>query len=304
MKFTIAGFYAKAHILNQLLTFYQNNSFMFRNEIKITSLYDSLPYLKWSGGRIVEINNIDYTVIFNNIKKTNNLGIGVNIVFTNFYITKSDLFDKDCNKILEFLSQSNLNGVIVASTALAKYIKLNYPKIKIILSLTYFYEKNINIIESFSKVLISEECIYDTVVLPPDYNKSNFFHNYSSKEKIEILVNETCYANCPFKQEHYSLINKDIQNNTNKSQGFCKNKFKNLNNNYQLMDKFDDLELYKQLGIDQFKIAGRTAKDDEFIIFLGEYLIKETYQPMFMSYFKKKNFESFDELKRKKLLTW
>lgn len=283
MNFTIAGFYSKSEILNKLLYLYDNFPYIFKKDIVIQSLYDSLPDLKWNGGRTINNNLVNTQTVLKNIENINNLGIGINFTFSNFLIKENDLKDKKCNDILRVLSSSILNGVIVSSMLLKDYIMKHYPNLKIILSLTYFYNNINNINYEIKKTL--KDNFYHKIVIPPDYNYDfNLLSNLSNKNKIELLVNETCYKNCKYKTKHYRLINEDNLNHTIFASSFCHKVHTQTSINYNLINNEDDIKRFIKLGIKNFKISGRTLEDKAYIFFLYKFLIKKEYRNLFYSY--------------------
>jgi len=283
MNFTIAGFYSKSEIINKLLYLYNKLPYIFKKDIVIQSLYDSLPGLKWNGGRTINNDLVNTQTVLKNIENINYLGIGINFTFSNFLIKENDLKDKKCNDILRVLSSSNLNGVIVSSMLLKDYIMKYYPNLKIILSLTYFYNNIDNISNEIKKTF--QDNVYHKIVIPPDYNYDfNLLLNLNNKNKIELLLNETCYKNCKYKKEHYRLINEDNLNHTTFANGFCYKVHTQTSINYNLISNEYDIEKFVKLGIKNFKISGRTLENKAYIFFLYKFLIKKEYRDLFYSY--------------------
>lgn len=281
MNFSISGFYSQKIIIYNLLKLYKNHPYLFKKGIVIESLYDSFPNLKWNGGRLID-NNF-FLVDSDYILKVNNINIGVYFSFTNYFISKEDLHDKECNDVLKVLIRSNLNGVIVSSPLLAKYIKNKYPSLKIKLSLTYFYNNVNNIEDEVIKQL--DNNLYSKIVLPPDLNGNfNLLNNINKSNNLEILLNETCYENCKFKEQHYKLISYDNHHKTKKSHEFCQKLYKNRVNKHSLIIEDDKYHsLYDIYGINNYKISGRNLQDNLYIYFLSYYLIKKEYTNSLLS---------------------
>lgn len=72
------------------------------------------PSFKWNSGRTGET-NITFQYIEDRIKYFNSLNIPCFTTFTNYHLTKQDLRDELGNTILDILSTSNINGVIVSN---------------------------------------------------------------------------------------------------------------------------------------------------------------------------------------------
>jgi len=283
IKFTVAGFFTKKTIINKLLSLYEEYSYMFKKNIEINTLYDSFPDLRWNGGRVLGNSPIDLDQILLNIRHVNSLNIGINLTFSNTFITEDDLLDKNCNNILKILSKNSLNGVIISSNLLGEYIKKNYPTINVILSVTYFYHNIYNIEEKVIEIMKLEK--YDKVVIPPDLNSDiEFLNKLHHKSHIEVLINETCYQNCIYKSQHYRLINMDNKNKTNHSRNYCQKQYLDIKNTYGLINNFSELSKYREIGIENFKISARSLSDKIFIYFLSEYLINDAYKQNFFDY--------------------
>jgi collagenase-like PrtC family protease len=307
MNFTLAGFYTKNTILDKLLFLYEKHNYIFKESVIIGSLYDSLPNLKWNGGRIISKSSISNTTILKNIDSINKLGIGINFTFTNFSINKNDLKDKECNDVLKILSKNNLNGVIIASALLRDYIANKYPKLKITLSLTYFYNNIKSISNEIEKTINIES--YDKIVLPPDYNQNTkLIASLDNRNKIELLINETCYKNCIYKAEHYKLISDDCLSGSTLSKEFCEKKHQCVSSNYALINNEQDILKYKNLGINNFKISGRSLKDNVYILFIYKYLIKSKYKDFFYTQISNKKYNPSNNIdfitNYTKRLTW
>ncbi len=295
VKFTIAGFFTKKMIINKLLSLYEMNNHMFKKNIEISTLYDSYPDLLWNGGRVLcnDDGLKDYSKILSNIRKINNLDIGVNFTFSNMFINKNDLLDEECNAILKILSENNLNGVIVSSELLAEYIDTHYPTLNIILSVTHFYHDVLNIKEKVINVMMSEK--FDKVVIPPDFNyDTKFLNKLHNKSNIEILINETCFQNCPYKAQHYRLINLDNKYKTSHAVNYCQKQYDDIKNTYRLINNFSELNRYLDIGIRNFKISARALEDKVFVYFLSEYLIDDAYKKSFFNYMSEKPINNLD----------
>ncbi len=86
----------------------------------------------------------------------------------------------------------------MGSDVLAKYIRKTFPKYKLIHTLTHYRRDR-----AYYKQALD---VYDILVLPPVFNLQFDFIEELGPERVEILVNETCHANCPFSVEHYAKI--------------------------------------------------------------------------------------------------
>ena len=101
-----------------------HNSFpqYFNDDIKIAAFYGSFGKCIWNGGRKNTINMKHFSNPAEIISKINSLGISVRFTFTNPFLKEEHLNDKFGNYLMS-ISNNGMNGVIVASDVLFKYLK-------------------------------------------------------------------------------------------------------------------------------------------------------------------------------------
>lgn len=195
IKFHIPGFYdffeLNCILCNFMTSGYKN---LFRENIKISSIYGSFPGAVWNGGRPIQ-GHCDEKSITNVIRYFESINIPVRFTFSNQCIDKSHLNDEYCNMILK-IADTGKNDIIVNNPILESYLREHYPNFRYILSTTACI-RDIDKINELSEV-------YDFVVLNYNDNKNDEFLNaLVHKDKIEIMVNELCIPNCPNRVAHY-----------------------------------------------------------------------------------------------------
>lgn len=198
IKFHIPGFYEFFDI-NAVLHDFMTNRFKeyFVDNIEIGSMYGSFPDAIWNGGRPI-FGECDEQTITQYVEHYEKLGIPLRFTFTNSCLNKSHLDNKLCNMIMEIASNGK-NGVIVNNEILEDYLRNKYPNYQYILSTTAGI-RDIDKINELSD-------IYDCVVINyNDNHNKEFLTSLKNKDKIEILVNESCMANCPKRKDHYEFI--------------------------------------------------------------------------------------------------
>jgi collagenase-like PrtC family protease len=249
IKWTIGGglrFYKEiTEYLEKTKKFYELDHYI------IDSVYDSPHGLIWQGGRVplnLNISLIEYVQI---IKEYNKRGIKFNFTFSNTLLEKKHLKNGLCNYVLKE-TENEMNGVILSSNLLLKYIKKNYPKFKLISSICRV-DKNYN-------DLLKN---HDIVIIQPDDNrKYKMIKKIKDIEKIEILVNEIdCIENCPHRKQHYDDISRQYLKHEKIYKyslpsapcfsALSKNKKRNLALNY------DEIKKLYNMGVRNFKIQGR-----------------------------------------------
>ncbi|MBD3287405.1 hypothetical protein GF337_01260 [candidate division KSB1 bacterium] len=226
----------------------------------VTSIYDCYNILKWMGGRpflhVPKMTPDDY---IKRVKNLNSKGIGYFHVFSNFHITDVDLDDPDCNYFLQETHDA-MNGVICTSPKLIKYLRDNYPLFKIMGSCTIMERR----LENLKKL----QELYDILIIPPSLNKSYKLIEKLDTSRIEIMVSESCYADCKVRRMHYSLINKwnishdlkDLQNFYDffyRNPNTCFNRNKKQKNPMALFMKKKQIRRFLDMGVNLFKLQER-----------------------------------------------
>ena len=260
IEFTIPDTRILYPINIKLLTLINKRPEYFYDDFKITSAYGCPEGCIWNGNRV---NIGQYTIpeMRNLFSKYKTFGLGYRLTFSNFLIRPEHLSDTYGNAIAR---EGELEGnwVISASELMTDYISKNYPKYKILNSVTKFSTD----IETVNKE--SEDKL--TVLFVTFNNKFDELKKLKHPENIEVLVNEPCITNCPFKKEHYTSINKY---NLFETDDYMVCKFKD-DNRYDYHKSFHHIDREKllkhyELGIKYFKIAGRNAG---FAVALDAYL--------------------------------
>lgn len=257
----------------------------FREGVEIASIFGSFPLSLWNGGRLVYDDQCDAAFVKNVVKSINDKGIPVRYTFTNPLLTKEDLSDHFCNYCLE-VGDNGMNQVLVFSPILEEYIRENYPSYKIDSTTC----KEIKDIDGLNAELEKD---YTYVVL--DYNMNNkwdLLENINHKEKIEVLVNALCVPDCKRRGGHYENISKN-QRIALKNRELPKEKWIPLipwkceygdHNCIHTIQNYSTYvspemiwEKYVPMGINNFKIEGRTANIFSLIDTYCHYMIKPEY---------------------------
>jgi hypothetical protein len=193
IKYYIPDFYDLFHVNTKLLNLIKNEPQMFYDDFEIGAIFGNFPNCIWNGGSNIEgahTSFADMTYIFNNF---NTLGVPIRLTMTNPLIEKKHLQDSYANYIMQNC-YNGINQVLVASPILEKYIRKNYPKYPIVKS----------IISSENIYYDDSDKYYMSVLRKHKNNDFNLLKSIKNKNKIELLINETCEENCPRAYSHYS----------------------------------------------------------------------------------------------------
>ena len=185
------------------------------------------------------------------------------------------------------VADNGMNEVLVFSPLLEEYIREKYPSFKIDSSTC----KELRDVDQLNEELEKD---YRYVVL--DYNMNNnwdLLENIHHKEKIEVLVNALCIPNCPRRGDHYKniAINQKIMEQNKKLPKerqkkivpwTCEYGDRNCIHTIQDYSTYVSPEMiwekYVPMGINNFKIEGRTANIFSLVETYAHYMLKPEHQ--------------------------
>ena len=184
-------------VLNQIMiNLMRDYPEKFFDGYQIGSVYGTFPGAIWNGGRTVFgiTSKRDMSVI---LHMYNSFGVPVRFTWTNSLLEEKHLNDTYCNLIMQ-LADNGQNQVLVNTPVLEDHIRNKYPNFKRISSTT----KRIVDLQALKEELEKD---YYLVVLDYDMNHNEEVLDFIKPHanKVEILVNEVCYPNCPKRTEHY-----------------------------------------------------------------------------------------------------
>lgn len=165
---------------------------------------------------------------------------------------------KELIRLLKDLKNIGIKDLTITSPAIMELIKMLDLDFNIKVSA-------ISHVDSITKLKLYKKLGIKRVVVEPDLHRDfSTLKNMAAfwGKGLEIIVNDICYKNCPYKIFHYNHeahTNKDTQSVFNyyfmrcgiqKSENFA---------NYLKLNwiRPEDLDLYENVGISNFKIQGR-----------------------------------------------
>ena len=222
--------------------------------------------MSWNGGGCYTGENISSYNILNKLFEWYlEHNINLQLTFTNPCLEKEDIYDRYCNTILKIASEYSNISILIVSDILEDYIKNKYPNIKLDRSLVATRKNQFNYDINKIKEDLNK---YNQIVLPKIYLKDWNFLNLiprDDRERIEIIINETCPIDCPYSYSHYlkyGLIqlygNKDSIDTGCMQPDRFKDPFvyyRAEQNNAIL--KLSELNQYEENGFISMKISGR-----------------------------------------------
>lgn len=267
-----ARFFSLNFLIAKLM---KSNPEKFRDNYCVGSVYGTFPGAIWNGGRAVFGKCTDAQIEYI-LKAFNDLDVPVRFTWTNSVVEEKHITDEYCNKIMK-MANNGKNQVLVNRDVLEKYLKENYPNFEFISSTT----KRLTDLEAIRAELAKG---YMLVVLDYDLN-----HNEEvikalepEAERIEILVDEICFPNCPLRTEHYrdesrAQIAGDTTSRFNCPNRSTRPSFSESKKRPAFIGN-DTIGDYIAKGYCNFKIVGRGLPFDMVLESYLYYLVKDEYQ--------------------------
>lgn len=201
-KYYLPGFCSLFYLNDNLFFLKERHPEWFKDNIEFSSVYDCFPGMIWNGGRGVA----EYLIPEEEIKRIiyffNGKNIPLRFTLTNSLLEEEHLHDEYCNKIIDIASKSGMNEIIINSPLLEEYLRNKYENnFKWILSTTRAERDADKINELCEKY-------YLIVIDYRDAKNKDFLQKLKYKDKIEILVNESCHYTCPYRKQHYENISR------------------------------------------------------------------------------------------------
>lgn len=277
--FHLPGLYEFYELYKVFLPLFREHREFFYDKCEIGSIYGSPTDCLWGGGRIEQA-GCDTREVLALLREYD---ISARLTFSNSLITKEHLSDKNCNTLCRDFSTGDgpQNGIIICSDMLLEYIKINYPKFYFVSSTT----KVITDFELLRKEL--ERCDFSYVV--PDFRFNKSFDKLNTlseneKNKIELLCNECCYIGCTDRKACYEAVSRKNLGESDTdfvctAPGSADSyMFSKAMANPAFIAADDIFETYLPMGINNFKIEGRSLGSALILEFLLYYMTKPEYR--------------------------
>ncbi len=237
----------------------------FRDGYKIGSVYGTFPGAIWNGGRAV-FGTAAKGDMERLIKAYNAHGVPVRFTWTNSLLEEEHVHDTFCNLIMK-LADNGMNQALCNRPCLEEYIRKTYPKYKLISSTTKRMTDMQSLLDEVNKD-------YHLVVLDYDLNHDEEVLKALEPQagKIEILVNEICFPNCPKRADHYKAESLSQLEFDRSTEFQCPNKngarvFSECSKRPAFISN-EEIQSYIDRGYVNFKIVGRGLPQD---------FVKESY---------------------------
>lgn len=271
-RFHLPGVFIFSKFYKDLFTFLDTHSYYLRENVEIGSIYGAPFPCIWNGGRVMA-NMIEIPVAKLIKEFMESHGIPIRLTYTNVCLQEKHLLDTYSNVLTETLHNGK-HEILCNNPMLEEYLRTTYPNYTFVSSTT----KRLLSIDALNEELAKD---YKYVVLDYIKNKDfDFIKQIKHPEKIEVLCNAVCQPNCPRRAEHYKNISEAIlEFDITKLLpcDYAKLPFSKAMDHPHFISA-DDINKYLDLGINNFKLEGRTTHLLDLIEILVYYLIKDEYQ--------------------------
>lgn len=242
---------------------------------KVGSVYGTFPGAIWNGGRTV-LGFMTQSNMETVISAFNKLDTPVRFTWTNSLLQKEDVYDRYCNTIMK-VADNGKNQVLCNTEVLENYLREKYPSFKFVSSTT----KRIKTLEALQKELDKD---FFMAVLDYDLNHDETVLKAlePQAERVEILVDEVCFPNCPKRTEHYKAESYQ-QLEFDKGKAFQCPNFKKVPEFSDAMKRpafisREEIKDYIDRGYVNFKLVGRGLPEEYVKKSYLYYLVKEDAQ--------------------------
>lgn len=169
--------------------------------VPIESMHGA-PAMLWNGGRVTDV-VYEPGKFKAMLAVLEGAGVGYCPTFTSHLIEEADLGDPAGNAMLEAIARRpELHGVILTSDRLSAYIARRYPKLRQIASVVKVVLENGQGRVDYYRELGRR---FHRYVVHPDDSRDLKLMEQLERQKVEILLNENCVANCGNRARHYDV---------------------------------------------------------------------------------------------------
>ena len=273
----IPDFFWHYHVNIRLLELIQEYPFMFYDDFKIGAVFGNFPNCIWNGGGITFGRHVTLEEQKSISDSFNAFGVPLRLTMTNLLVEDTDCQDRYANYIMENLN-NGFNQVLVASPILEKQIREKYPEYPIVKS----------ILSSEHQFYDDSDNYYMSVMRKHKNNDIEFLKSIKNKDKIELLINETCEETCPRAYTHYldfaqQQLYQDGKHDLNLDCSYNRDfHYLKAKKSYLTISREQIKEIYEPMGFKHFKISGRGTHGG-IVIDYANYMVKPEYKDDFIS---------------------
>ena len=275
----LPGLFEFYELYQVFLPLFREHREYFYDWCDIGSIYGAPADCLWGGGRAGFGEQNPKEVL----KLMQDYGISARLTFSNSLLNEEHLKDAKCHVLCAMFneSQNPENGVIIHSDLLLNYLKDMYPNL-------YFVSSTTKVLTDFEDFL-DEVRREDFRYVVPDFRLNKKWEQLGrmrdkEKDKVEFLCNECCWIGCKDRRRCYEMV-------SHKNLGDDVPEFTcsapDLKNGYLFSKAMENpsfigikeiQNIYRPMGLTNFKIEGRGLGSALVLEFLLYYMTKPEYQ--------------------------
>lgn len=264
--FHLPGAFEHFPIYRTFLKIYQEQYFMFKDNVKIGSVYGA-PSGIWNGESLLPRHFYAYEELKNNYELYQKYNIPVRLTFTNSLLETRHNLDSYGNLLLEIFN-TGYNIISCCAPELIDYIVENY-------NTQYKIAVHDVAIDNLDKYKT-----YDIISLSCLDNKNLEKLKQLDMDNIEIVCNAPCLTKDIMQQYRYGVdyaqLNYTLPNLPNECLGKFETYIFSKNADHYVSAR-DINNIYLPMGIKNFRLDGRATGPLNIIEILIDYLIKPEY---------------------------
>lgn len=271
--------FEKFHLAKGVVRLMNEHPYIFRDNIVIESFYGSNGG-KLCGGR----NSVQSKYSEKEVARfVESNGITPVVVMSNLLIDDDDIPDEYAVKITEAFEHKKMM-FCVANRNVEDWLEnvCYYNRGQFILSTTpcLDVQQTKDETDRYKKIVLSEKYINDWSTLQTFSERT--------RSKLEIVVNMSCPNGCEMRRKHYENISGLALGRDGFIEKFpcCNEKYGGYGQLHEILKlpgvvTLDKIGTYLNMGINHFKIEGRSNYDYVLIETMSYFLVKPEYQLMF-----------------------
>ncbi len=233
---------------------------------------------------VVMLPELGWEALADYVKYSKEHGIDFSYTINASHMQNKEFSRQGVLKIYLFLEKIfavGIRSLIIALPSLIEIVRLTKFNFKIKASVVCQ-------IVNANKAVAYKKMGVDRIVVDESINR-DFFElrriRRAFGEEVEVIVNSICHKNCPYRMFHYNQIACDSTSGSNEASINYYNhkcllrRYENISNLLKLTwIRPEDIKLYKEVGINYFKIQGRHTVDHGDPKKTVEYYFRESYE--------------------------
>ena len=274
----LPGLFEFCELYRAFLPLYRSHREYFYDWCEIGSVYGAPADCLWGGGRV----GFGQAQPEEAAELMREYGVSARLTFSNSLLREEHLSDRRCNALCALFERGAVqNGVIVASDLLLRYLRGRYPGFYFVSSTT----KTLTAFRDLEAELNRPEFRF----VVPDFRLNRAFDRLFAlppplRRKVEFLVNECCWFECPDRRACYENVSRknlgeDCEDHVCVSPAASRGyRFSDAMENPGFIGVEDIQNVYLPNGFSHFKIEGRSLGSAVVLEFLLYYMTKPRHQ--------------------------